>query len=314
MIKKVIVYFIVVVAALYSVRELLYMGIRKNRCGVYEKYNTIFLKENRHDVLFVGSSRTEMHFNTKLFDSITGKNSYNIGVTGATPRIAYSVLKAYCSKSEMPQFLVFDLDYHFLKYGVDTIKNFPRYFPYLQNKVLMKQFDAIDSRFLSFKYNPVHSLPYSNIRLLAASLHGWLNVSGREDSSYYKGFSNVLNRDTIKKTELHPFYSYIHPVERNYIDSIIRFCENNSIQMLMLTSPMFKTVSTSVINRNSIVSHLQAIAKGNNLNYYDFSDWAYSSRKGFFTDFYHMNGRGAEAFTLEFSHFFQQYFDKKNVN
>lgn len=299
---------------MYSVRELLYMGIRRNKFGVYEKYTTMFLKENKYNVLFIGSSRTEMHFNTKLFDSITGRNSYNIGVTGATPRIAYGVLKAYCSKSALPEFLVFDLDYHFLKYGVDTIKNFPRYFPYLQNKILWEQFNAIDSRFLSFKYNPVHSLPYSNIRLLAASLHGWLSASGREDSSYYKGFSKVLDRDTIRKTELNSFYSYIHPVERNYIDSIIRFCENNSIKMLMVTSPMFKTVSASLINRNSIISHLQAIANRNYLNYYDFSDRPYSSHKSFFTDFYHMNGYGAEVFTSEFSHFFQQYFDKKTVN
>jgi hypothetical protein len=41
--------------------------------------------------------------------------------------------------------------------------------------MLLNEFNKIDNRFNSFKYNPLYSLPYSNIRSLGASLHGWLN-------------------------------------------------------------------------------------------------------------------------------------------
>ena len=313
MIKKAVIYLVITILSLYAVREWLYSGLRNNKTGVFEKYNTIFTKKNSFDVLFMGSSRTEMHFNTKIFDSITGFESYNIGVTGATPRIAYGVLKAYCSKSQPPKYLIFDLDYHFLKYGIDTIKNFPRYFPFLDNEILLQQFKAIDNRFVNFKYNPFYSLPYSNVRSLAASLHGWLGIESREDSSYYKGFSKVVFRDTMKTVEVSPFYCYIHPVERNYIDSIILFSKEKSMKLVLISSPMHSAIKGAIINRSSIIAQLQRIAQINHLTYHDFSSRPYSSRLGFFTDFYHMNGHGAGVFTEEFSHYFQQYINKKTV-
>lgn len=314
MIKKIITYGIVVVVALFALRSLLYKGIRKNKHGLFEKYNTMFLKSNNYNVLFLGSSRTETHFDTRIFDSITKLNSFNLGVTGATPRIAYGVLKAYCSKSELPEYLVYDLDFHFLKYGVDTIRHFPRYFPYLENDMLCKQFASIDNRFNQFRYNPVYSLAFSNIRLLAASLHGWLNIEGKYDTTYYKGFTKVCFTDTLKRLLNRPFYGFIHPVERNYIDSIIMFSKQNHIKLLLLTSPMYEAVNTEMLNKKQIVNQLKSIANSNNLPYYDLSNQFFSARKRYFTDYYHMTGQGAAIFSRDFGRNFQQYFDKNTVN
>lgn len=285
-----------------------------NKHGLFEKYNTMFLKTNAYNVLFLGSSRTETHFDTHVFDSVTKMNSFNLGVTGATPRIAYGVLKAYCSKSALPEYLVYDLDFHFLKYGVDTIRHFPRYFPYLDNEVLCKQFNSIDGRFSQFRNNPFYSLPFSNIRLLAASLHGWLNIEGKYDTTYYKGFTKVCFTDTLKNNLNRKFYGFIHPVERNYIDSIIAFSKEKKIKLLLLTSPMYEAVNTEMLNKNQVIEQLKCIAKINRLPYYDFSNQSFSKRKRYFTDYYHMTGEGAALFSRNFSQNFQQYFEKNTVN
>jgi len=312
-VKRIVAYIVLFVVLLYAVREIIYIGIRKNKAGLYDKYQTVFLKQNDYNVLFMGSSRSEMHFNTAIFDSITGMNSFNIGVTGATPRIAFQVLKSYCEKSKAPQFLIFDLDYHFLKFGVDTIRHFPRYFAFLKNETLLNGFNSIDSRFKSFRYNPVHSLPYSNIRLLAASLHGWLDIPSADDQSYHKGFTNVINRDSIFSDSLSPYYSWIHPTERAYIDSVIFFAKSKNIELVLTSSPMFKNVKDAMLNRGQIINNLKFLAANNKVPYFDFSFGSYSYRMGYFVDYYHMNGVGASVFTSEFSLFFQQYFDKNTV-
>jgi hypothetical protein len=281
---------------------------------MYEKYNTMFLKQNAFDVLFMGSSRAEMHFNTKIFDSVTGHFSYNIGVTGATPRIAYAVLKAYCYKSKLPKYLIFDLDFHFLKYDVDTIRHFPRYFPYLGNKVLLSEFNKIDPRFASFRYNPVHSFPYANIRMLAASLHGWLERPAKYDSAYYKGYAGFALEEFSLKKEAKPFYSYIHPRERQYIDSIILFSKVNGINLVLLTSPMYQGAEDQMLNKNQVTSQLNNIARINGFEYWDMSKAAYSGREDYFYDNFHMNPMGARLFTLGFAFNFSQYFDKKPVH
>lgn len=313
MIRKAIAYLLLLIILLFAVRELLYTGIKKNKHGIFEKYNTIFLKENNFNVLFLGSSRTETHFNTKIFDSITGLNSFNLGVTGATPRIAFGVLKAYCSKSKYPEFLIFDCDYHFLRYGVDTIRHFPRYFPYLENEVLLNQFNAIDSRFMKFKYNPFYSLPFANIRMMAASLHGWLNIEGKYDTTYYKGFTNVVFTDTLKDELNRSFSGYIHPVERNYLDSLILFANQKNIRLLMVTSPMYIAVCQEMLNQKALINQLNNIAKINHIKYVDLSQPGFNIRKKYFTDYYHMTGEGARVFTTEFAMNFQQYFDKNPV-
>lgn len=289
------------------------MGIIKNKQGLFEKYTTMFLKANNYNVLFLGSSRTETHFNTRIFDSLTGLNSFNLGVTGASPRIAFGILKAYTSKSAMPEFLIYDLDFHFLKYGIDTIRHFPRYFPFLENKELFNQFNQMDSRFTQFKYNAVYSLPFSNMRLLAASLHGWLNITGKYDTTYYKGFTNVCFTDTLTSELNRPFYGYIHTVERNYIDSIIGFSKKNNIKLMLLTSPMYAAVAKEMINKSQVIKQLHDIASFNNLDYSDCSVRSYSIKKRYFTDYYHMTGEGAAIFTREFAVNFQQYFKKNTV-
>lgn len=311
--KRIVTYIVLFVVLLYAVREIIYIGIRKNKAGLYDKYQTVFLRHNNYNVLFMGSSRAEMHFNTAIFDSITGMNSFNIGVTGATPRIAFQVLKSYCDRSKVPQYLIFDLDYHFLKFGVDTVRYFPRYFAYLENQTLLNGFNSIDSRFKSFRYNPLHSLPYSNIRLLAASLHGWLDMPSADDDSYFKGFTNVTNRDTITSNELNPYYSWIHPTERSYMDSIINFAQSNKVKLVFTSSPMYVNVKSALLNRQQMIGNLKDIAQNGNVAFVDFSFGEYSKRMGYFVDYYHMNGAGARVFTREFSHFFQQYFKKNTV-
>lgn len=299
---------------MFTIRTCIYSGIRKNKSGMFEKYNTIFLNSSEFNLLFIGSSRAETHFNPYIFDSITGLNSYNIGVTGATPRIAYAVLKAYCSKSKFPKYLVFDIDFHFLKYNIDTIRHFPRYFPFLENEELLNQFQKIDTRFKMFKYNPLYSLPYSNTRLLSASLHGWLGISGKYDSCYYKGFFKQVFSDSLISSKTDNYYSFIHVKERACLDSIILFAQKNKMNLLLTTSPMFKGGEPQLLNKKQMVDQLKNIAKINKLNYVDFSFCDFSETPSCFSDNYHMNYKGTGLFSKKFGLFFKQYLSEKTVN
>ena len=297
----------------YALRELIYAGIRKNKSGIYEKYTTVFLEENNFDVLFLGSSRAETHFNPKIFDSITGKNSYNLGATGSTPRISFGILKAYCYKSKKPEYIVFDIDWHYLRKRTDTVKHFSRYFPYLGNEVLLEQFSKIDHRFPAFKYNALYSLPYSKWRLLAASMNGWLGKIGKYDSLYYKGYLKVVFADSLKSIPIHKTFSFINKTERMYLDSIIQFAKTKNIKLLLVTSPMFAGGKVENLNKINVICQLQNIAKINGLHHEDFSFSSFSNQRSYFADYYHMTSKGADAFSRQFALYFSQYSDKKAV-
>jgi len=310
LIKKLILYSLLFLASLYAYRACLYIGIKKNKAGIYNKYNELFLNTNHYDALFMGSSRAEMHFHPGIFDSITKLNSYNIGISGASPKISLAILKTFCSQHGTPKFLIYNLDYFALKYDSNRLYSFPRYFPYLSNTVLQKELNNIDPRFTSFYYNPIHSLPYSQIDYLSVSLHGWFNVPGKYDTLCYKGYQTAEINTPLKRKIPQPGYSYIHLKNRQYLDSIIQFSKTNHIQLLLVCSPIIDGGTKEVINKQQVINQIQNIAYLNKIEYWDYSNNNISKNHRLFVDNKHMNRNGASLFSTLFSKDFHNKYVK----
>jgi hypothetical protein len=304
LIKRGIGYFLIITALLYGARELHYYGLLKQKTGYYAKYKTAFFEENNFDLLFLGSSRAEMHYNTKLFDSLTGRNSFNLSLAGATPRIAYAALKAYLVKSKMPRDLIYEVDYHYVKYESPDIKDFNNYFPFLSNPVLREEFTKIDPRIRHFYYNPYYSFPYTGFKNLSTSLHGWLNIPNKTDSLYHKGYLKEVFRPSLDFNLHTRYYSWFNVTDRNYLDSIIGICKKNNVRITLVSSPMFGGGKVDLINKEQIIRHIHVIASLHHITYQDFSSLPFCNQRRLFVDHYHMNAEGASVYTKYFAVFF----------
>ncbi|MES2566305.1 MAG: hypothetical protein V4565_05530 [Bacteroidota bacterium] len=312
MIRKVITYSLLFTSILYIYREFLYVGVRKNKLGIFNKYNELFLEKNKnYNALFLGSSRAEMHFHPKIFDTITGLNSFNLGISGASPRISYSMLKTYCSRHQTPKYIVLNIDYFSLKSDLDMLNDFPRYFPYLSNKFLKRELYNMDNRFNSFYYNPIHSLPYTQFEFLSASLHGWLNIYGRYDTLMYKGFQTTESNEVSHIEQPVPKYSFISIKNRKYIDSIILFAKEKNINLVLITAPVFGRGLKNVTNKSILTRQLDHIAFINHIKYIDYSDSLKFDNPLFFADNEHLNLKGASEFSKSFSFTFNTIFPRK---
>lgn len=304
MIKKTLIYFFVITALLYGLRFLHYKGLLMQKNGYYAKYKTCFLEKNNFDVVFLGSSRVEMHYNTHLFDSITKRNAFNLSLAGATPQVAFAALKSYLQNSKQPKFLFYEIDYHFLKYKSTQVKEFNNYFPFLVNKTLLNEFTKIDNRMPMFHYNPYYSWPFTGLKNISTSLHGWLNIQNKTDSLYYKGYLKELLRPSLSFVPIKKYYSYFNLSERNYLDSIIYLCKKNNITITLVSSPIFAGGKIDLKNKPQIIKQLHAIAKINAINYYDWSSLPFCNNRNYFVDHYHLNYFGANKYSIHFSHFF----------
>lgn len=282
---------------MYGLRYLHYTGLLMQSQGYYAKYKTAFFEKNNYNVLFLGSSRVEMHYNTKQFDNLTHQNSFNLSLAGATPQIAFAALKAYLLNSKAPQYLFYEVDYHFLKYKASEIKEFNNYFPFLKNPVLKSEFIKLDKRMNHFYYNPYYSFPYTGLKNISTSLHGWLKIPNKTDTLYYKGFLKEVLRPNLKFNAIKPYYSFFNISDRNYLDSIISLCKKNNTQITLISSPIFAGGKLDVANKNQIIRQLQSIAKNNNIGFYDLSSLPFCNKRDLFVDHYHMNYEGAIKFT-----------------
>ncbi|MES2131953.1 MAG: hypothetical protein V4506_06340 [Bacteroidota bacterium] len=297
MIRKIAIYAFVLILLLYSLQWFVNEGRRRNPKGVYEKYATIFLKNNSYNTLVLGSSRAEMHFDVSLFDSLTGLHSFNAGVSGGTTRMAYVILKSYLQHSKLPETVFLECDFHISHLKTDTIFNFPRYFPFLSNRVLYRGFKEIDPRFGQFKYNPFCSLPYSGIHGLSTALRGWTGKSGSDDEAYKNGFyKNPVGHYDHYYTA--SYYGSIHPENRHYLDSIIVFCKDNHCRLIFTMSPVYKDARKEMVNREYIITQYRNIAERSHIPFFNYStDSSICGHNTFFDDDYHMLYSGARLYT-----------------
>lgn len=272
--------------------------------GYYDKYKTSFLKKNNFNVIFLGSSRVEMHYNTRLFDSLTKQNSFNLSLAGATPQVAFAVLKAYLLNSKAPEYLIYEIDYHFLKYNSQEVKEFNNYFPFLSNKTLLNEFTKIDKRMPNFYYNAYYSWPYTGLKNISTSLHGWLNIPNKTDSLYYKGYLKEVLRPHLNYVTIKKYATFFNLTDRNYLDSIIILCKNHNTKITLMSSPIFAGGNVDLLNKKQIITQLNNIAKINSIRYFDLSSLPFCKDRGFFIDHYHLNYSGAVKYTQKLSTFF----------
>lgn len=313
MIKKALTYFTVVALTLYGLRALHFKGLLMQKHGYYAKYRTAFLEKNDFDVLFLGSSRVAMHYNTALFDSLTGSNSFNLSLSGATPRVSLAALKAYLQNSATPKYILYETDLHNVNFD-SGIMEFNNYFPFLKNEILLEEFNKIDPRMKHFYYNAYYSWPYTGYKNISTSLHSWLGMKGKIDDRFYKGYvrNDYENGSYLKVVK--PYKGGFSAMNGKYFEEIIGFCKQKNIKLILVTSPMFAGGKVDLINKQQIVTVVDAYAQINSLEYWDLSSTPYCNQRELFIDHFHMNDKGARLFTSKLAYLYSNNCQKKALN
>lgn len=300
MIKKILLYILVFIALSYLLQHFVNKGLRDNKNGIYNKFETIFNKNNNYNTLMLGSSRMFMHLDNNLFDSLTNSNSYNLGLAGATPKVSFICLKSYLQNSKTPQTIFWEFDYHIAHLTTDTIFNFPSYFPFLNNNELYNGFKQIDNRFFLFKNCPLVALPYININGLSASVNGWLGRNGPYDAFFKNGFFYNYIPDSNNNFTSKDNATTMSAETLNYLDSCINFCKQNTIQLVFTISPILKETDSKITNKSSILNQFMSIAQKHQvpvLNHSEDPDIANNS--AYFEDGFHMLYPGARKYSLK---------------
>ena len=302
--KKILFYFFLVVVLSWILDLGIQQGIRSNRSGLYDKFNKIFQQQNNYNLLIVGSSRAECHFNPAIIDSLCGYNSFNIGVSGSNNSFTYGIYKTYLSKSAAPKVVVMNIDFHFAHESSDTIYEFPRFFPYLNNELLFDELKKRDERFYLFKYLPFYKLCFMGDKYLNISARGYINKPGIYDTDCYKGFQaiNPIQFKNLSTEDAGSYKASVLQENRDYLDSIIVLSRKNNSKLVFVVSPTYIKGINRIVNQDEQIGVFESIAKKNDIPFLDYTDDPICSDSTLFADFYHMKKEGAQKFSLMFGH------------
>lgn len=311
--KKILFYTLLIVVLSWILDLVIFEGIRKNKQGLYDKLNRIFTRENDYDLLIIGSSRAECHFDPKIIDSITAYNSFNIGLSGSNNSFTYGIYKTYLSKSKPPKIVVMNIDFHFAHESSDTIYEFPRYFPYLDNELLFKELKSRDSRFYAFKYLPLYKLAFMGDKYLNIAARGYLDKPGIYDADCYKGFQgiNPIQFKDLSKEDSGSYNASILKENIDYLDSIISLTKKMNAEIFFVISPTYVKGSKRIINLDEQLTAFENLAKEREVPFMNFTNDSICYDPTVFADFYHMKKKGAQLFSRQFSYRFKALLEKQ---
>ncbi len=238
-----------------------------------------------------------------IFDSITGLNSFNIGMSGSNNAFTYSLLKAYLYKSKAPRCLIMNLDFHFAHESSDTIYNYPRYFPYLNNPVLYEELTHFDKRFYAFRYFPLYTLSHMGDKYLNYSLRGYFHLNGPYMQESYKGNEKViyLNYKNFDSLSCSPYKASVLPENLHYLDSVYVLSQKINAQLYFVISPTYYKGSHRIVNLKEQLQRFYDFSRERNIPVLDYTEDSLCYQHEHFADFYHMKGSGADLFSLKFA-------------
>lgn len=308
--KRALLYTALAIALLYAVRAIEYAGLRRASGGEFAKLRTQFETENNFDLLVIGSSRAECQYYTPLLDSATGLKCYNIGMPGATMPLIATSLEAYLVHSNAPKYVVLNLDLHSLGDNNDTVYEFPRYFAFLGNEKLYDGLQQRDGRFFWFKWLPFYSLPYSGVRYMSNSVHGWMGTPTVYDADYEQGFSPCIpdhrwgDLDTATMIVTH---AEIPQAVWDGVQRIQTICSERHCTLLFAVSPLFHRQEACVESYPQSFEAFRAYAAEHYIAWIDLGHDPIGRQKEFYADPAHLNKEGALLFTRRFSSALVQY-------
>lgn len=282
-------------------------------------------QKNNIDVLFLGSSHTYRSLDTSVTDRIFRANTFNAGSSGQSPDGSYTLLREAARKNKIKK-VYMEMYFHVMG---ETYNDRTE----LTSTYIIS--DYLDPSFLKLNYilnassdkywmnglvpgrrywKDIFSHMYISNILTSKSKDNYINYAYPAfDDEWYAGKGYVAN---LSRVENEGFSGQnLPPIKENefsdddkkYLTKIIKFCNNNNIQLTLFSSPIPNYTLVSVGNYDDYISQVKNFADQYGVEYYDFNllkESYFSGAGDLFKDNDHLNEYGAEKFSKIFSEFF----------
>ena len=312
-IKKTAIFFLGLLVLGLGTDYLLKTGLRQRTTFVYGVWNQILEGKVNAEILVAGSSRALVFFHPTIIDSLSGYNSYNIGLDGHPLYLQYHRLQAYFRTNEKPKLVVQELGLNTL--GMPDGVYYPeQYTPYLSEPEIYKNLVTVEPTLWKSKYIPMYDFFRFKKELAGVSVKGLLGLEDPAKDPLIKGYYPrhwewMTHFDQFKK---------LYPEGREYpldsagvacLENIISLCRENEVPLVLVYPPEYYENFPYSLNREEIMDTFVRIAAENEIPYWDYTHSAMSYNQDLFYNSQHMNDRGARAFSRDLAPRLKQFLE-----
>lgn len=285
--------------------------VRERKCN--NTWTKIFNGKLDTDIVILGNSRAEAHYNPKIITQKTNLRTYNLGLSGTPLNILKIRWKSYINNNPLPKILILDIDYNVLGSSKKIVEKF-QYLPYIKYREYknvskpLGEINFLDEYLPFYKYSGYHTELTNEIK----------SYFRGNCSNFYEGHIirdklwNDLEWNNFKEMRLNELTdsSLFDSIYKNGVEelkSILDFCIENKIKVFFIWSPQYIEVQDFKNNQRRYVDSLvKNIADKFKIQYINYSVDSLVYDKSYFYNHSHLNKKGADIFSKKVGDFINQ--------
>lgn len=243
--------------------------------------------KRKADVLILGPSTANHHFDCQILRDSLGMTCYNAGRDGQNVIYNAMVLDAFLTRCT-PKMVVVEVGSSTLSdVWMDRLNDFNCYYG-----ILKPIDDILDS--IATPIDRIKRL--SGIYRYNKTWEWLLNAKFSEEVPDLDGYRPMpVNHDSHFSSSKQKWHFEVDKKCLHYLNHIVDVCRENNIRLILTSSPSL------IVNTGNFGRELQRYSERKGLEYFDWNgDTVYTNHPELFYDRTHLNSEGAKIFTRDF--------------
>lgn len=249
--------------------------------------------ENNFDYIILGASTGLTTLDTKVIDSISGKNGINLSIDDTSIASQYLMLQHFITIGKTTEFCVIVPSITSVDEQIQSVSaNDYRFLPYVNHPYVsdyFKSFSSTEANLLSFsRYLPMLGVSYYNAEVFYPSLLSIFkpNKRNRFDNkgNYTYPVKNITSKVIKNRKPINLKF------ENSALQKIKKLCDKEGIKLICYISPIKKGIVVSEQSKYEVINHS---AKLDNTKY--------------FYDIVHVNSLGRKVISKHFTEAFSNF-------
>lgn len=274
-------------------------GIGKifNYLYLHQKSNTIYelkykLDSVKPELLVLGSSRADHHYNTLTLQQITGFKTMNYGIDGTDVFIDYVILSHLLNnKSNNIKAAVIDVKPTELEKAPDY-SYITRLYPYINE---IKEVKENANSYTKYERIKLLSHTYRYNDFLIALINGYKR--NNYDTLPITGFRPLKSRNNFNLKKEILAKKVLNTEAIKWLQKIVTLCKDKHVLPIISISPAY----AENIKEMPTYQFLQTFIKQERVAFLYYGDWEKISSPTYYADCQHLNELGANIFSKQFA-------------
>lgn len=243
------------------------------------------------DVVAVGSSRSWVHINPVILDSILHVNTYNLGMDGSPVNRQVHKYHLFRKYNRKPKLIIQNIDVWSLNYRIGYQEE--QFLPYFWNHSVRNEFFQTEPFSFWEKYIPLYRyLHYSSDIFLNK---GPLNLTkGYEGKEYPWDGSSYMNVESI------PFI--VSDTSAVLFDEFLSQAKAENIKVVFVYAPLYIGATNKISNLEEMRAKYQEFADKYDIPILDYTYMNICYDTNYFYNAMHLNKYGSEIFSDSLAH------------